>query len=59
MSSFWVDDRPVDYDKTKVYDEVTQSWITDDSRGGSRYRNQLIVMAKQDDGNAKIYFSGV
>ena len=57
-SYVWMKNRPASYDKTKVYDEATQTWITSDSRGGSRFRNQLIVMAKQDDGNAKIYFSG-
>jgi len=58
-SYLWAKSRSSSYDKTKVYDEATQTWITADSRGGSRFRNQLIVMAKQDDGNAKLYYSGV
>lgn len=58
-SFIWAKSRAASYDKTKVYDEATQTWIISDSRGGSRFRNQLIVMAKQDDGNAKLFYSDV
>lgn len=37
------------YDENKVWDEVTQTWGTDEdllAQAGSRYRAQLVTIAK-------------
>ncbi len=49
--------RPPIYDKTKVWDEISRSWISNDGRGGGRFREQLIAIGQQADGNSKIFVS--
>ena len=39
-------------DTDKVWDEETGAWITNDARGGGRYKQQLVAVSDQ----GKIYF---
>jgi hypothetical protein len=48
----WPEDRPESYDPDLVWDEGTESWISVDARGGSRYQVQIVVVSDQ----GKIYF---
>lgn len=43
------EDRPAGYDEDKVWDEVSQMWVSTAvllEQGGSRYRSQLVVVGK-------------
>ena len=42
-------------DADKVWDEETEAWITNDARGGGRYKQQLVAVSDQ----GKIYFGGM
>lgn len=51
----WPEDRPGTYDEDKVWDEATETWVSNDGRGGARYQNQIIIINEQ----GQIYFSSV
>jgi hypothetical protein len=52
-----VDNRPISYDPDLVYDWPSGLWIADDGRGGARWKNNLIVIAQNDDGDGRIWVS--
>lgn len=51
----WPTGRPEDYNPDKSWDEETGVWITSDSRGGGKYKQQLVVINDRGD----VYFSEV
>jgi len=57
MSFTWIEDRPEVYDPSLVYDELTETWVADDGRGGARYRNTFLVIAQNDDGAGRVFVS--
>jgi hypothetical protein len=48
--------KPTDIDPDDVWDEETVEWVTADSRGGSRYRTNIIAIGQTDTGTGCIYY---
>jgi hypothetical protein len=48
--------RPPTYDETKVWDEGTKSWVSNDGRGGGRFQEQVLAIGRRSDGATKIFF---
>jgi len=53
----WPESRPETYEVSSVWDEETSAWVADDGRGGARLKNNLIIIAQNDDGDGRIFVS--
>lgn len=51
----WIPPKPVDPGLT--WDEATSSWIADDGRAGGRWRNTLVVIARNESGTSNLLYS--
>lgn len=55
----WIQERPGSYNPDEVWDEDTETWVTCDARGNSRYTNRFVVIGSDDIGNGVIYYGEV
>jgi hypothetical protein len=60
-SLVWPEERPDDYNPDLYWDEENGTWsetvIT--AAGGGRYKEQLVAVGQDDDGNGVIYFGAI